>query len=330
MDKLVTVGASAGGVPALLELAAALPHDFPAPILVVLHIGTHRSILPQLLARATRLDVAHGRHGERLQPGRIRIAPPDHHMLVAGDTIALNRGPKEHHSRPAIDPLFRSAALSRRSSTIGVVLTGMLDDGTAGLQAIKECGGLAVVQDPTDAIEPSMPASALTHVDVDYCLALPMLPMLLTSLASSTVNGAAGASMPPPQAEHEQQLFLGHGDAMEHLAAIGKPSPFVCPECHGGLWSIEGTTPKRFRCHTGHAFTERTLENALAVAGDEAGWNALRALQERRSFVSQMLQQHTANQQADEVARLSIALESLDRQIEMLRPLLVAPVSSVD
>ena len=149
MAGLVVIGASLGGVSALKQIAAALPPDFGAPVLMVLHVGQYPSSLPTLFARGAALAVAHATDGEPLRGGRIVIAPPDHHMLVIDDRIVLTRGPKEHHTRPAIDPLFRSAALAYGPDVIGVVLTGLLDDGTAGLQAIKRAGGTAVVQDPT-------------------------------------------------------------------------------------------------------------------------------------------------------------------------------------
>jgi hypothetical protein len=159
-DRLVVIGASAGGVGALRQLASALPADLPASVLIVLHVGAHESILPQLIAADCALPVSHAVDGEALRAGTIRIAPPDRHLMVADGRLRLTRGPKENFARPAIDPLFRSAALDFGPKVIGVILTGMLDDGTAGLQAVKAGGGIAIVQDPADAHEPSMPASA--------------------------------------------------------------------------------------------------------------------------------------------------------------------------
>ena len=159
-QRLVVIGASAGGVAALRQLSAALPAGFPAPVLIVLHIGAHDSLLPDLIAADCALDVSRAMDGETLKPGTIRIAPPDRHLTVEDGVARLMRSAKENFARPAIDPLFRSAALDFDSRAIGVILTGMLDDGTAGLQAIKGAGGIAIVQDPAEAIEPSMPTSA--------------------------------------------------------------------------------------------------------------------------------------------------------------------------
>ena len=287
MNQLVVIGASAGGVRALSALAERLPPDFPAPVLVVLHIGAHRSILAEILDRAGPLSAEQARHGQHIDAGRIYVAAPDHHLLVIDDTLHLSRGAKEHHARPAIDPLFLSAALARGRRAIGVLLTGRLDDGTAGLQAIKACGGTAVVQDPADAEVPDMPASALRHVEIDHSVPLADMPHLLTSLASRPLDASASRAPPEPLV-HEQALFLAKGDPMEHLAKLGSPSPYTCPDCHGGLWEVTGARPRRFRCHTGHAFSVRTLQQTMADAADESLWNARRALQERLLLLRDM------------------------------------------
>jgi two-component system chemotaxis response regulator CheB len=230
-ERIVVVGASAGGVRALQALASNLPADFAAPILVVQHIGANPSILPQLLSHAGPLPAAHGEDGEALAPGRIRVAPPDHHMLVEGGRIRLSRGPKEQYARPAIDPLFRSAAVSCGARTIGVLLTGALDDGTEGLQDIKARGGIAVVQDPRDAEVPSMPESALRHVEVDHRAPVAAIGPLLASLVAQPAPEAPGA--PRRELVEENEILLGRGDFMEHLRAIATPSTFTVPSATG-------------------------------------------------------------------------------------------------
>lgn len=319
MSKVIVVGASLGGVSALLKLAAALPADLAAPILVVLHIGEQPSVLPSLLARNARVGVSHGRDGDTLRAGHVYVAPPDQHMLLAGDRIRLTRGPKEHHTRPAIDPLFRSAALAHGPDVIGVVLTGNLDDGTAGLQTIKSCGGSAIVQDPDDATAPSMPRSALKYVDVDHCVALPLMPLLLASLAATPPRPALPTRHDLPA--HEQALTTSEGEPMEHLEAIGKPSTFVCPDCHGSLREVLDSRPQRFRCHTGHGFTARTLQDSLALAGDEALWNALRSLQEREILLQTMADHDRAVGEEGSAARLEAAARRLQQQGDVLRGL---------
>jgi two-component system chemotaxis response regulator CheB len=256
-------------------------------VVVVLHIGAHRSMLAEILDRAGPLRAEQARQGQAVEPGRVYVAAPDRHLLVIDDTLHLSLAAKQHHTRPAIDPLFFSAALSAGSHAIGVVLTGRLDDGTAGLQAIKACGGTAVVQDPADAEVPDMPASALRHVAIDHSVPLAEMPRLLTLLASQPVHEVA-LRPPPDPLRHEHALFLAKGDPMEHLLQIGSPSSYACPECHGGLWEVSNSTPRRFRCHTGHGFTLRTLQDTLAEATDEALWNARRALQERLLLLREM------------------------------------------
>jgi two-component system chemotaxis response regulator CheB len=319
--RLVVIGASLGGVSALMQIASALPKDFAAPILVVLHVGEQPSVLPRLLGSGPALSAAHGIDGEALRAGHIHIAPPDHHMVVVDDRIALSRGPKEHHTRPAIDPLFRSAAIAHGADVIGVVLTGRLDDGTAGLQAIKAAGGIAVVQDPADAFAASMPASALRYADVDHCVTLPLIPVLLASLVAETV-GRTTVADGQQRIGHEHWLTLQDGNAMEHLEAIARPSTFACPDCHGTLWAILDVRPQRYRCHTGHGFTARTLQEALAGASDDALASARRALQERELLLRDMAERSRARGPVDEAERLDAAAKRLDRQGELLDDLI--------
>jgi two-component system, chemotaxis family, protein-glutamate methylesterase/glutaminase len=186
------VGASAGGVAALKTLVSELPETLAAAVFIVLHVPAGSvSRLPEILNHAKRLPAAHAANGERIRGGRIYIAPPDHHLLIDGAYVRVMRGPKENRQRPAIDPLFRSAAMSHAGRVIGVVLTGALDDGTAGLAAIKDAGGIAIVQDPDDADTPDMPRSALAHVDVDFCLPLRAIAAHLTDLVQSPVPPSA-------------------------------------------------------------------------------------------------------------------------------------------
>jgi two-component system chemotaxis response regulator CheB len=283
---LVVIGASAGGVPVLLDLAAALPADFPACVRVALHVGAHRSLLPELMSARGALRAAHAYDGEPLQGGTIRIAPPDHHMLVEDGRIRLNRGPRENHARPAIDPLFRTAALSHGQRVVGVVLSGRLDDGTAGLQAIKRCGGLAVVQDPADAEYPEMPRSARDHADVDLCVPAAGLAACLLDCVRAPM--APTAPTVPADIATDQAISAGAGDPMDNLNAIGHASRFACPECAGVLWEIDGSRPRRYRCHTGHGFTLRALARTQDAATEDALWGAMRALQEREALLREL------------------------------------------
>lgn len=259
----------------MLELVAGLPAGLNAVVGVVLHVGSQHSILPELLSRRAAWPAVHPQHGQTLEPGTIYVAPPDRHMLFKGDMIQLSRGPRENHARPALDPLFRSAALEWRKRVIGVVLTGDQDDGTAGLAAIKACGGIAIVQDPATCFEPRMPASALAHVNVDHCLPLAGIAPTLARLVS--VDRATEPAAPPPEFLLDHAVFEAERAVM-HLAAVSAPSPLTCPDCGGGLWELTGSKPLRYRCRTGHGFSARSLENAQVNVAERALWSSLRAL----------------------------------------------------
>jgi len=304
---IIVIGASSGGVRLLLDMAAALPVPVPASILLVQHIGTHESVLPELLMRRGRNPALHARSGLSIEAGQIYVAPPDHHMLVVGKEIRLTREAKENHTRPAIDPLFRSAAISMGPRVIGVVLSGRLDDGTAGLQAVKACGGLAVVQEPKDAEAPDMPASASANVAVDHYVTSATLVETLMRLVDEPVSVPRIAV--PPELMCEFQLSAGEGDTMEKLDAIGRPSKIICPDCNGVLWEINDSRPQRYRCHTGHAYTQRTLEHTQAGRVDEALWTALRALHEREALLSTMAGTFRAQRDDHEAQRLEAEAE---------------------
>jgi two-component system, chemotaxis family, protein-glutamate methylesterase/glutaminase len=280
----VVIGASAGGVAALLELAAALPKDLQAVVGMVLHVGSRPSVLPELLTARGGMTAIHPQDGQPLVPGTIYVAPPDLHMVFTSDQVRLSRAARENHARPAIDPLFRSTALAWRERAVGVVLTGELDDGTAGLAAIKQCGGTAIVQDPATAVQPSRPASALQNVPVDHCLPVEQIPAAVIQRVGRMANTAAG---PPEQLQLEYEVFGGKR-VMENLSRIGKPSSLTCPDCGGGLWEVNGSKPLRYRCHTGHAFSARTLENAQVELAEHSLWSSVRALQEREILLRRL------------------------------------------
>jgi len=320
---VVVIGASAGGVAALRTIVSQLPSDLPAAVLVVLHIGVHRSHLASVLRNAGRIAVETAADGAPLRPGCLHVAPPDHHLLLHDGSLRLTRGPKEHHTRPAIDPLFRSAALVAGTRVIGVVLSGCNADGTAGLQAIKACGGAAIVQDPADAEEPAMPQSALKAVRVDHCLPLDRIAPTLVELAGQPAHPAAPA---PEPLVNEHAVSLAQGNPMEHLGRIGTPSVLTCPDCHGTLYELNGTQPMRLRCHTGHAYTMRTLEEAQDTATEEALWSAIRALKEKETLMRKMAEldrlagdeEHArlSDRQADRIARQVLALRQFAEEID--------------
>ena len=319
---LIVIGGSAGSVQVLLDLAAGLPVGFPACVLVVLHIGPHRSLLPELMNARGGLQARHPVDGEALQPGVIFVAPPDEHMLVDGLRIRLTRGPKENFARPAIDPLFRTAALEHGARVIGVILSGRLDDGTTGLQMIKQCGGMAVVQDPLDAEQPEMPDSARNHVDVDRTVTSAVLAQVLMSLVGTRKTISPPAV--PSKIALDQAVSCGEGNPMEHLQALGRPSHFACPECAGVLFEIDEARPRRYRCHTGHGFTLRSLAFAQDIGTDEALWGAMRALQEREALLRTLAQEGEADPEGRQGAALLEEAECIHAHAEQLRRMITS------
>jgi two-component system chemotaxis response regulator CheB len=284
---LIVVGASAGGVEAVSALVAGLPADLRAAVCVVVHLRPDtQSHLAEILARLTTLPVISARHGTTLQPGTIHVAVPDVHMLVeqgadGRGTLRIVRGPRENRARPAVDPLFRSAALAYGPRVIGVILSGALDDGTAGLWTVKDRGGIAVVQEPDDAAVPSMPTSALTEVDVDHVAPARDLGPLLARLALDPVTGTAAAAPVEPTAETEIAIAAMDEEHHQRTERYGKPSRFPCPDCSGVLWELGDAGPLRFRCEVGHAHSPASLAEMQTEAVEAAMWTALRSLEDK-------------------------------------------------
>jgi two-component system chemotaxis response regulator CheB len=283
---IVVAGASAGGVEALADLAASLPSDLPAAVFVVLHLpATGTSALPEILRRHGPLPAAHVEDGEPIRPGRIYVAPPDHHVLLRSDHVHLSRGPRENGHRPAIDPLFRSAAREHATRVIGLVLSGALDDGTAGLLAIKSRGGIAVVQKPTDALYSGMPGSALEHVQVDHVVAAASMGKLLAGLIGDLPETPPAPAPTDMRMEVEMEGFSLEAIEGNHP---GRPSGFSCPDCNGVLWQIRDGGLERYRCRVGHAWSPESLLTQQSEALEAALWVALRSLEERAALASRL------------------------------------------
>ena len=286
---IIVIGTSAGGLSALKKLLCQLPPDLPATLFIVQHMSSaHPSNLPALLERAGNLRVSHPRDGERFVKGHIYIAPPDHHLIVEDGHIRLSQGPKENLTRPAIDPLFRSAALAFRARVVGVVLTGELDDGTAGLWSVKYRGGLTVVQDPRDAEHPSMPRSAANNVAIDYCLPLSEIGPLLVRLANDPFEEESAP--PSEKLEIETRIALDDPQALTQLERLGELTSFTCPDCHGSLWQLTEDKFIRFRCRTGHAYTAETLLTEQNQALENILRDALRCAVEQSTLAMDLIE----------------------------------------
>lgn len=284
---IIVIGASAGGVDALSRLCAALPAALPASVFVTQHLSpASRSMLPLLLSRAGPLPALSPVDGQAFERGHIYVAPPDHHLLVRKDRVLVRRGPQENRTRPAVNALFRSAALSYGSRVIGVVLTGLLDDGTEGLIAIKAAGGLSVAQDPADAEWPSMPRNAVKRDHVDHIVPLADLADLLARL----VREEAGPSVPlPPDYAAEDRIAAQEFAVTEpDIETPGVPSHLSCPDCGGVLNQIETGDELRFRCQVGHAFTPLGLADAQSEELERALGVAVRTHRDRIRLFIQM------------------------------------------
>lgn len=314
---IVVIGASAGGVEVLKQLVSGFPADLPAAVLIVLHVSPHgTSVLPHILTRAGKLRAEHPQDGQALERGRIYIAPPDQHLLVRRGYLSLSRGPRENGHRPAVDTLFRSAARTYGSRVIGVVLSGALDDGTAGLQSIKARGGLAVCQEPGDALYASMPQSALEAVDVDYSVPVAALADLLVRLVHEP---AAMEGVLPMPSDIDQEAEIAEGAP---LPPLGNPSGFACPECGGALWEIHDQDLVRFRCRVGHAYSAQTLLAHQADALEEAFWVALRALEESAALAHRMADRSRANDRTVMAERYEEQARNAEARAQLVRSVL--------
>lgn len=312
---IIVVGASAGGVEALRTLVAALPADLPAVLFVVLHVGSHKSDLPRLLSGLGGLPASHPDNGEAIETGRIYVAPPDHHMVIEPGRISLTKGPRENWARPAIDPLFRSAADIYGPDVIGVILTGALNDGTAGLYQVAQAGGVTIVQDPDEAINPSMPQSALAHVAVDHCLPLAGIAALLIGLAGAkAADGITAPAFVPNEKPQEEEMAA---EFTQHL-----PVAVTCPDCGGALRRRELGSLTQFACHIGHIYTAEVMMAAQFLALERFIESAMRSLGERAELCRQMAEKTGAGDGDEAGSSWSAAMREAHHQADPLREML--------
>lgn len=276
------IGASTGGFEAIKQLVALLPSDLDATIFIVWHMSPDvTGILPQVINQQKTILATNAVDNEIVTTNRIYVAPPDRHLLLENGFVRVSRGPKENRFRPAVDPLFRSAAYIYGPRVIGVVLSGALDDGTAGLWTIKSRGGIAIVQEPAEAEVSSMPENALAAVAVDYRVTIAELAPLLVRLTAETVTEVGEIAMEEQQKiAIETRIAAQNGALGLGVLTLGKPSHFACPECHGVLSAITDGDLVRYRCHTGHAYSADSLLTTLTENVEDTLWSAIRGLEE--------------------------------------------------
>jgi two-component system chemotaxis response regulator CheB len=285
---LIVVGASAGGLNAVIELCAQLDLTVDAAVCVALHVShiSMTDILAQRIQRNSPFKCKVAEDGESLERHHIYMAAADKHLLVKKSQLVLGQGPAENRWRPSIDALFRSAAVAYNSRTVGVILTGLLQDGTSGMQAIKKSGGICIVQDPKDAEYPDMPQAVLDNVEVDYCIPLSQMGFLLKE-KTAYAHHAAPADVPDDiriEAAIAERVAIG----VDLMGPLGEKSIFTCPDCGGSLWEIDEGKLPRYRCHIGHAFTEKELQLRQNETLESTLWVALRMMEERRQLLLKM------------------------------------------
>lgn len=321
---IIVIGASAGGVEAVTQLVKRLPKDLPASLFVVIHIPPDgSSVLARILNRQGSLPAVAATDGEAIEPGRIYVARPDCHLLIKRGYVRLVRGPKENNFRPAVDPLFRTAARSYSTRVVGVVLSGTLDDGTAGLLAIKSRGGMTIVQEPEEALYESMPRSAIDNVEIDYCLRVADIADTLARLAKEPIEEEE--VLMSDELEEEAEIAEFDLNAIKQDERPGIPSQFSCPECHGVLFEIDEQGLLRFRCRVGHAYSSDTLLSQQSLMLEDALWAALRSLEENIALsrrLSRRMQDKGSHKSAMNFEKRA---RELEQRVDVIRRVLLTP-----
>lgn len=320
---IIVIGASAGGIEPIRTILGALPSDFSGSLFIVVHTSPDSpGILHTIFDNAGPLPAEAARDGQRIAPGRVYVAPPDRHLTIEPSRMCLSRGPKENRFRPALDPLFRSAAQTYGPRVVGIVLSGGLDDGTAGLWTVKQLGGTAIVQDPSEAWAPSMPQSAMKHVRVDHMLRADEIAPLLVRLAATAADAGEGDYAVPENVRIEVNIAKSEKAKDAGVLRLGDPSIYACPECHGVLLQMKEAVSPRFRCHTGHAYSLESLLSEMDEAIGETLWSAIRALDERAMLLRHAVEHLPEGQSGPAPDFAAEAMETQQRADAVRRVLL--------
>lgn len=303
---LIAVGASAGGVEALTRLVAGLPSDLAHPMVVVLHLPADApSALARILDRAGPLPATSATHDAELKPGTIYVGVPDRHLLVEDHRILLTEGPTENGHRPAINALFRSAALAYGPRAVSILLSGVLDDGVLGSAAIRTRGGVTVAQTPSDALFPAMPANAIAAGLIDHQVPVARMGELIAVLVNRSFQEYD--MEPDASMELENRIAMAARFTTDYdTEALGPPSGYICPDCHGSLAIVgEGN----YRCRVGHAWTPDALLQARDEEVERALWIALRSLQEKAKLSRRLAEKASTGLIADRYTELAVEAE---------------------
>lgn len=322
LRNLIVIGASAGGIKAISTIIEKLPETIDAAIMIVLHVSikSNATIISEIFQRKTALECSVATEGAIIEKGKIYLAPPDFHLMVKDSVMHLNQATKENKQRPSINILFRSAAVHFANRTIGIILTGMLDDGTSGMYAIKQCGGICIIQDPSEAEYPSMPKNVLSTIEVDYNAVLKEIPDILQHILSKPLPPSIAVPKDLITEVHLTEKMMSNMDA---LKKISDKSDFVCPECGGGLWKIKKDPTHRYRCHTGHVYSEQFLKELQDLKIEESIWVSIRMLEEKQSMLKLLETRSHTSENNKTVSLYVKRREEVQEHIHRLKSLLI-------
>lgn len=322
LQSVIVVGASAGGLQAVARLVSAIPPNLDTAIFVVLHVSRKSvgHILLKHIQNTTSYQCMLAEDGLEIERGHLYLAPPDRHLIIKPGVMLVTKGPHENRWRPSIDVLFRSAAANFNSKAIGIILTGMMDDGTSGMAAIKRSGGICIVQEPADAEFEDMPVNVLNNVEVNYRLPIADMGYVLQDLFSKPL---APITVVPQDIKLEAEITERMMSGMEELEKLGERSNYTCPDCGGGLWEIKGDVIPRYRCFTGHVYTEKLLLEKQAEGLEESLWVSVRMLEERRNLLLMMAHRSKQSGSAELEAENRKRANDIAIHVERLKKLMV-------
>jgi two-component system, chemotaxis family, protein-glutamate methylesterase/glutaminase len=319
--EIIVIGASAGGVEAVSALVERLPHNLNAAVFVVLHFPENAtSVLPKILNRHRTLIAKHPEEGERIEKAHVYVAPPGLHLLLKPGRIRLVRGPKENGHRPAIDPLFRTAAHVYGRRVAGVILSGLLDDGVIGANGIKTRGGKVLAQDPEDAVFGDLPRNTIAGSKVDFVGTVAELAFELTQLAG--LNDSDNLKLEDENMEEGLDITEMAGQDLPTLEPKSKPSAYTCPECNGTLFETTENGVKNFRCRVGHAYSHETLEVHQTEELEAALWEALRSMEENVALCRMLLDRASNADRRASVRYYTEKVDSAQKRIALVRSVL--------
>jgi two-component system, chemotaxis family, protein-glutamate methylesterase/glutaminase len=322
---IVVIGASAGGTLVLPKLLGQLKHNMDIAVFIVIHMPK-RSVADMLIRRLqkhTALKCKIPTNGEAIKSNHVYLSKPDHHLIVKEENILLGKGPMENRYRPSIDTLFRSAAAEFDHKVIGIVLTGLLEDGAAGMVSIKRSGGTLIVQDPNEAEYPDMPNAVLNNVKADHVVPVEEMGTVIAKIIAKPPKKTKIPEDVKKEAEIAERVQVG----IDQLTKISDHSVFSCPDCGGGLWEMTSQGNTRYRCHVGHAYSENGLLASMEATTESALWTAMRIIEERRNLLKKLADKESMNGSKTAAARYKQRIKELSLQIDQLKKVLFSSQS---